>query len=686
MAITFEQDPNELPGMGFFIDDASGMRRYGYDPELADTVSRGFPLTADQSGAVSDMSQSAVPAEAPGAAVLQTGPQDPTKLPTLPGQAPAQNPISGLPSADQGAVSNWEQANTPTAQPIVRASGNPPPPPPAPAGTVLTKAEITPGTPGYTYDKAAEEARHEELLDRSLELDSRRDAETDVMWAQQIELNKQRQEDEKRLQEERQKSQRFEKELTDTVAQEINPDRIKDNRGLFGSVLGIVGEALAYLSTPDSGFGRMQAALDRRIQRDIEAQKEKKDSTINLLTKKLGSAQQAEAHYQSSVRGLALQTMEQQLKRLGVEGQYADQLQKMRDQVSAYDDAARQASYGKPGEAKYEFGQPKEVKGTGGGIKLTNDTTKRLEAIGLTPKALAEGMTKPSREGTNAPTIAQAVQNVRQLDNDIKFLEALAAENGGTIEGTGVLKIPEAYVGYAAKLGLEKGLKAEQAGQLLNKYINQQARSYGGAITESDRDAALKEAGESTKGKLFFLRNLRGQTNNQVRQSLGVHFPGAGNDVLDIVNSEYESNTGLPDLPAAPITAQNGPDKSKPVTQQVLGSAALGVSGAVKGIPKAAKQAAEAVANADPSAIENELGTDLAGAVGDALLYLHEGAGKITPEQKDKSKARLERVLQAMREKDAKEAAEHKKNRDEVNNKTRERSERMNSMRNSFGF
>jgi hypothetical protein len=84
---------------------------------------------------------------------------------------------------------------------------------------------------------------------------------------------------------------------------------------------------------------------------------------INMLTRQLGSAQQAEAQYRASVRGLALNRMELQLKRLGTENQYKDLMDAARVEVETLNDQARQASMSKPTTAKYEYDRPKPVGG-----------------------------------------------------------------------------------------------------------------------------------------------------------------------------------------------------------------------------------------------------------------------------------------------------------------------------------
>lgn len=578
MALTFEQDQDGPDGMGYFIDDETGTMRYGYDPELADTVSKGFPLTQDQEGKLEDF-RSDNPVDNDPAPIEPNAAQDPTQLP---GVVAAKSPITGLPSAqpDSWAAAQSSSVAAPTVPGVparqlampqgTKFSGAPPPPPAAPGNTQLSEAEITPGTPGYRYNEEAEKLRTAEVDKRADELQNRNLDTQVILNDQQLQFEKNKAEDEARLNEEREKGDRYEKELRNVVAKEINPDRIKENRGLFGSILGIIGEGLAYLSTPDSGFGRMQAALDRRVERDIAAQKEQKESRINYLTKVLGSAEQAENHYRASVRNLAANTIESRLKIMGVQNQYKDVIQGMRDQADAYNEKARLDSMGKPGTAKYKYALPKVTGKGGSNAGLSNPVADKITALypnvdrGKALKMWDEAMGEKVSGAANAPTIAEASNNVKAIDRDLALLDAIADENGGEIPTTGVIRIPKDYIGLAARAGIKDGMEAEQVQQVLNAYINQQARSYGGAITESDRAAALTEAGESSQGKIFFLNRLRDKTNDAVRGTLVRKFPGAGNTAMDIFLSDASSNSGVQDTNPKPVNKRTGGDKTKP--------------------------------------------------------------------------------------------------------------------------
>lgn len=536
MAYQFIPDENGPHGMGRIVDETTGLDRVVYDPDMADRVASGEPLGLDDEERLQDA------APAPGDAFGAPAIEDPT--------APPQSP-TGLPPASP--------QPPPGPAPIVRASGNPPPPPAAPPGTVMQKAEVVQGTPGYTYDKAAEEERHERLADRTTELNTRRDAAGALLADREAELSRQKREDEAAHAVEVEKAQRYERELNTTVAKELDPDRLVKTQGIGGTVLGLVGMALAAFSkSPGPAMARLNQSLDRQIAQDIEIQKQQKDSMVSNLTRQLGSAQQAESHFRASVRGLALDRLENNLKAQGVDAQYSDLIQAARDDVDAIDANARAASYGKPGTAKYTFGQPKPGAGAGG-VALNNPTVQELKGLGISQDAWTKGLNGKVVAGENSPTITQAVTTTKQIDSDIATLDALAAANGGTLPKKGVINIPDVLVRPLSALGYKPGMQAEEVNQLVNKYVNQQARSYGGAITDSDRDAAEKETGQTTEGTMRYLEGLRKKNNDAVAAALTQQFPGVGQKALDILLREAGGTKGIPRSKIKPFDAHNGP-------------------------------------------------------------------------------------------------------------------------------
>lgn len=572
MAIKYELGEN--PGEITATDEDSGQSVPVYDPDMYDELKAGNQPTAEQNSKVSE-----------GFSEPQT-----TEDPKAPDQGSAVpvDPRLPPPVADDTAKA-WQSAQA-VAQPMFTdpgdstapkslVPGNPvpnlPAPPTAPAGTSLLQADYKPGQSGQPFDPNKEDQRNNDLLDKRLALQGREEAENSIRREQEIELGRQKSEDEDRLAEATAKEARYDKELKTVVNKEINPNRLSENQGFFGSLLGIVGQTLAFLdNTPEGAFRQFNAMLERRIDRDIAAQKEEKDSQIARLSKVLGSEKEAELHYRANARQLGTNVLQSKLDQLGVSNKYQDFMDQETDKTLALNDQAKAASLAKPGSAEFKFGIPKPVKPAGTGAnKLNNDVTKELDKIHVSQKAYDDAFGEPISKQQNAPTVSEAVTNVSRIDNDVSLLDALAKANGGTIPTTGVWRVPQTFIQQAARAGIKDGMQAEQAGQVLNQYINQQARSYGGAITDSDREAALTEAGASTEGKMFFLRRLRNKTNEGIKATLARKLPGADNKALEIYMKSLHSGTGVTQSDAVPFEIENVPDASKSVPRTVMDAA-----------------------------------------------------------------------------------------------------------------
>lgn len=161
-----------------------------------------------------------------------------------------------------------------------------------------------------------------------------------------------------------------------------------------------------------------------------------------------------------------------------------------------------------------------------------------------------KAMTAKAGSGDGAPTVNQTLATMKGTQQDVQFLEALAKANGGDIPQTGVINIPDFLVGYAAKLGIEKGTAAEKANIILNEHINRRAKSYGGAITESDRESATGELGKSTQGKLFALKRLNQHANDSVVAAVNGVVPGYAQSTIDLFLGEAARTPGVRAAPS----------------------------------------------------------------------------------------------------------------------------------------
>lgn len=181
----------------------------------------------------------------------------------------------------------------------------------------------------------------------------------------------------------------------------------------------------------------------------------------------------------------------------------------------------------------------------------TNATKEALALLGVTPEQYTEGMNKKLGVGENAPTVNQTVTSLKQMDQDLQLLEAIKQENGGTIPTRGIINMPAAFRGKLAQMGVDTGMDAEEANQLITSYIIQKAKSYGGVITESDRESAELEFGKSGEGLVRGIKRMRAGANNTISQTIDTIFPGVGQEVLNLSLRRAGQTSGVEELKTA---------------------------------------------------------------------------------------------------------------------------------------
>jgi hypothetical protein len=447
---------------------------------------------------------------------------------------------------------------------------------------------MTPGTPGRPYDLADEELRHNDLTERKLTMQTQSEAAQAVMNEQAIRLQQQQQDEQRMQQENAAKSLRYEREISDVNKTMGSMSQI----GAIGSVvLGLAGLFVAKRgNNPGAALSRMNQSLENAIGRDIAIQKDQKNSKLAQLTRQLGDSQQAELMYRAAVRRSALERVQMQLARIGEDKNLTQLLTAADAEVGAIDDQAKAASFNKPGAAKYEYTQPKP---TGAAPFVPTDkSSQRLKQL-LGPdfqKQYIAGMDSKVTSGQTPQTVQTALPAIHQMTDDEQTLMSLAKENGGHIPTKGVFNVPGPLVGKLSQMGVKQGMKAEEANQLIQNYLSMKARSYGGVITDSDRDQAEREMGASGDGLLRGISRLKVTLNNGVRQALATHFRGNAQQVLDIALSDYASNTGVPepssiepfDASTAPTTAPAAAAAPRPPVDPVKAIKSKGISKATR--------------------------------------------------------------------------------------------------------
>lgn len=196
-----------------------------------------------------------------------------------------------------------------------------------------------------------------------------------------------------------------------------------------------------------------------------------------------------------------------------------------------------------------------------GAPKYTNATLDELFNMGVTEEEWQKGLSEPVLPGQSPATIRQTADATKVIQQDLAAMQALAAENGNTIPTKGAIRIPKAFIGWFAQAGWKEGMKAEEATQLIQNYITQKAKSYGGVITDADRKSAELEFGQSTDGFLRGLQRMHDVNMNGLRGGLAQRFPGGGRPqrVLDILMRESSPGSvpGIPQAKAAPFAREN---------------------------------------------------------------------------------------------------------------------------------
>jgi hypothetical protein len=193
-----------------------------------------------------------------------------------------------------------------------------------------------------------------------------------------------------------------------------------------------------------------------------------------------------------------------------------------------------------------------------GGAGYTNATLDQLRNIGIDEDRWNKGLGEKVG-GAESPTISQAATATKQVNADIALLESIKAQNGGTLPTKGAVKIPDALVPTLAKLGYQPGMQAEQVNGLINTYLTQKAKGYGGTITNGDRESAALEFGASGDGFMRGLARLRDANNAGIRTALAKVFPGREQPALNILleRSSEGATGGVPNPPVAPLEKQN---------------------------------------------------------------------------------------------------------------------------------
>jgi hypothetical protein len=387
----------------------------------------------------------------------------------------------------------------------------------------------------------------------------------------------------------------------------IRDEGVFEGRGLLFALVAAIG-TFAGTKTRHNNGGKNQMLEDlRKIQEtDLQLQRENKSSLLNRVKDQVGDARIAQQIVENKMDAIAIDRLKL-LERIAETQDEKAALAGVRSELEAKQ-AAKKAEDTKALARKFQQTEavPKPVGGPGE-VKLSNETTRAIEGLGINTKLWNEALGEPVVPGQNTANVAQATREIIETDNDVNTLQAIMDANGGDLPTTGVIRVPKFLQDSAARMGLRDGQDAEEVTQLMSRRVTQRARSYGGAVTEADADRAQKEFGVTGKGFIRGLKRERDRMNNGVAAALGKRLPGVGQQALDIYMKDVGRTYGV----AAPkmVSAESEVDK-QPAPERKKEDRSPGWltrEQARKADEKKAKDAEEAAKRANPPPREERI-------------------------------------------------------------------------------
>lgn len=174
----------------------------------------------------------------------------------------------------------------------------------------------------------------------------------------------------------------------------------------------------------------------------------------------------------------------------------------------------------------------------------------QLAALGMNQESYTKALEAKAGSGENAPTNAQALENIKAVRADAATLDALAKD--GVLTGDKIVwnKLSDASRRGLASLGLniqsEGAVDRDKIRLIVGDRLNEYARSFGGAITDSDRETAKATMGQSVEAQLAFLKRMADKAENSVRGSLNARALGRGQQLIDLQLRAVDRTKGVP--------------------------------------------------------------------------------------------------------------------------------------------
>lgn len=153
-------------------------------------------------------------------------------------------------------------------------------------------------------------------------------------------------------------------------------------------------------------------------------------------------------------------------------------------------------------------------------------------------KKVGEFMKEKISGQQNAKTVGEAVQYMKEMSADANTLRAIAATHDGKLPGQDQILSPSKSPmlrAALARLGIDHDVAASEVYKIVGSLIAKRAKSYGGAITESDLTMAQGEVGVTGSQILDFMRRMHGEANGQLKATAYGYFQGRSQPVIDII-------------------------------------------------------------------------------------------------------------------------------------------------------
>jgi hypothetical protein len=349
------------------------------------------------------------------------------------------------------------------------------------------------------------------------------------------------------LDREKQAQTKASQDVQDAQQIEINPSRLwGDPWFAVSAAIGGIAAAILDLRNGTKTADMLWKNLNDTLARDLVRQRETKSGALEAAKQRLGDATG-------------------EVARLTVEARQAkdvaDELQRAHDEAPI-EAQAKLIPFIQQARARQRDLQAEAVKAQTSNV-ATSSTSQNtpstpdmvipipkaeMIANNIDPKKYEEVLNSKIDPGMqNAPSVANAISGLTQMDEDIALLEAL--KPGQVVTRNMWDSLSQGAQRAAASIGIDTSGKtavtANQLEQLDNIVTNKIAKGYGGAITDADRDSASKEYGKTKEAKSTYLRRIRKEARNRVVNALNASFPGQEDTVLSIRQRSLQNARGL---------------------------------------------------------------------------------------------------------------------------------------------